>query len=99
MIEAVRLSIDGLAIPGYAGFQVMPEMPSKPSPSPEDIYRILDEVLATGVPVEIERGGKLLRIIPVDREAAEDGFPVFAVSEGAAPITLAMVLKALEDAE
>lgn len=99
MIEAVRLSIDGPAIPGYAGFQVMPEMPSKPSPSPEDIYRILDQVLATGIPVEIERGGKLLKIVPVDREAEEDGFPVFAVSEGAAPITLAMVQKALEDAE
>lgn len=66
MIEAVRLSIDGLAIPGYAGFQVMPEMPSKPRPSREDIYRILDQVLETGIPVEIERGGKLLKIIPVE---------------------------------
>jgi hypothetical protein len=29
----------------------------------ENIYRILDQVLETGVPVEIERGGKLLKII------------------------------------
>ncbi len=29
----------------------------------EDVYRILDEVLETGVPVEIERGGRRLRII------------------------------------
>lgn len=28
----------------------------------ENVYRILDQVLATGVPVEIERGGKILRI-------------------------------------
>ena len=28
-----------------------------------DIYKILDEVLATGVPVEIERKGRTLRII------------------------------------
>lgn len=30
----------------------------------QDIYRILDRVLETGVPVEIERGGRLLRIVP-----------------------------------
>ncbi len=28
----------------------------------ENVYRILDQVLETGVPVEIERGGKILRI-------------------------------------
>ncbi|MBI2572077.1 MAG: type II toxin-antitoxin system Phd/YefM family antitoxin [Candidatus Schekmanbacteria bacterium] len=28
-----------------------------------DIYHILDEVLATGMPVEIERHGKILRIV------------------------------------
>ena len=32
----------------------------------QDVYRILDEVLATGVPVEIERRGRLLRIVPVE---------------------------------
>jgi hypothetical protein len=32
----------------------------------QDIYRILDEVLATGVPVDIERRGRLLRIAPVE---------------------------------
>lgn len=31
----------------------------------ENVYRILDEVLATGVPVEIERKGRLLRVVPV----------------------------------
>ena len=30
----------------------------------QDIYRILDEVLESGVPVEIERRGKILRIMP-----------------------------------
>ncbi len=30
----------------------------------QDIYRILDEVLSSGVPVEIERRGKVLRIVP-----------------------------------
>jgi hypothetical protein len=29
----------------------------------ENIYRILDQVLETGVPVEIERRGRLLRIV------------------------------------
>lgn len=82
-------------------------MPSKPSPSSEDIYRILEQVLETGVPVEIEWGGKLLKIVPVEpcgstprpRETEEDGFPVFAVSAGAGAITLATVQKALEEAE
>lgn len=32
----------------------------------ENVYRILDEVLATGTPVEVERNGRLLRIVPVE---------------------------------
>jgi hypothetical protein len=32
-----------------------------------DIYRVLDEVLRTGQPVEIERGGRRLRIVPVEK--------------------------------
>lgn len=31
-----------------------------------NLYRVLDRVLATGIPVEIERGGKLLRIVPAE---------------------------------
>jgi len=30
----------------------------------QDIYRILDQVLESGVPVEIERRGKILKIVP-----------------------------------
>jgi antitoxin (DNA-binding transcriptional repressor) of toxin-antitoxin stability system len=47
-------------------------MPVKPSQLRENIYRILDQVLDTGVPVEIERHGKLLRIIPVERPSKLD---------------------------
>ncbi|MGI9054092.1 MAG: type II toxin-antitoxin system Phd/YefM family antitoxin [Ilumatobacteraceae bacterium] len=32
----------------------------------ENVYRILDEVLATGVPVDIVRNGRTLRIAAVD---------------------------------
>ena len=32
----------------------------------EDIYRILDRVLETGVPVEVRRKGRTLRITPTD---------------------------------
>lgn len=32
----------------------------------ENVYRILDEVLATGVPVEIERKGRLLRVVAAE---------------------------------
>lgn len=31
-----------------------------------DVYRILDEVLETGQPVEIQRGGHRLLIVPAD---------------------------------
>jgi prevent-host-death family protein len=30
-----------------------------------NIYTLLDEVLKTGIPIEIKRGGKKLRIIPL----------------------------------
>ena len=32
----------------------------------ENIYRLLDQVLETGVPIEIERKGRRLRIVPLD---------------------------------
>jgi hypothetical protein len=46
----------------------------------KDIYRLLDHVLETGTPLEIERKGKVLRIVlqePVDKLKAlpkRDGF-------------------------
>ena len=36
----------------------------KPSRLRENIYRVLDRVLETGVPVEIDRRGKVLKIVP-----------------------------------
>ena len=30
----------------------------------ENVYRILDEAIATGVPVEVIRKGKVLKIVP-----------------------------------
>ncbi len=32
----------------------------------QNVYRLLDEVLATGVPLEVERAGRRLRIVAVD---------------------------------
>ena len=32
-----------------------------------NIYNLLDEVLNTGVPIEINKGGRKLKIIPVDK--------------------------------
>lgn len=42
-------------------------MPVTPSQLRADIYRLLDEVLATGVPLEVERGGRTLQIVAKDR--------------------------------
>jgi len=33
----------------------------------ENIYNILDEALETGVPVEVERKGRVLKIVPPPR--------------------------------
>lgn len=32
-----------------------------------DIYNLLDEVLETGLPLEIKKGDKKLKIVPVDK--------------------------------
>ena len=37
-----------------------------------NIYSILDEVLATGVPVEIEHQGRILRIAPAETRSKLD---------------------------
>jgi hypothetical protein len=47
-------------------------MALKASSLRENIYRILDQVLETGVPVEIERHGKLLRIVPEEPRSKLD---------------------------
>lgn len=38
----------------------------------QNIYRLLDEVLETGVPLEIERKGRTLRIVPEERYSKLD---------------------------
>lgn len=40
-----------------------------------DIYRMLDEVLETGRPLEIERNGKTLVIAPKEQESIWDRLP------------------------
>ena len=47
-------------------------MALKASSLRENIYRILDQVLETGVPVEIERHGKILRIVPEEPKSKLD---------------------------
>ena len=42
-------------------------MPISASRLRENIYQILDQVLQTGVPVEIVRKGRKLRIVPEER--------------------------------
>jgi antitoxin (DNA-binding transcriptional repressor) of toxin-antitoxin stability system len=42
-------------------------MPYNATDLRREIYRILDRILETGEPVDVERNGRLLRIIPVER--------------------------------
>ena len=32
-----------------------------------NIYKVLDDVLVTGIPIEIKKNGKLLRITPIEK--------------------------------
>jgi antitoxin (DNA-binding transcriptional repressor) of toxin-antitoxin stability system len=41
-----------------------------------DIYNLLDEVLKTGLPLEIKKGGKRLRIVPVEKVDKLKNLPV-----------------------
>ena len=41
-------------------------MPLTASKLRENIYRLLDQVLETGIPLEIKRRGKILKIIPTE---------------------------------
>jgi prevent-host-death family protein len=50
-------------------------MPLTASKLRENIYRILDEVLRTGEPVEVVRKGRVIRIVPGDQEPALDRLP------------------------
>ncbi len=47
-------------------------MAIKASALRENIYRILDEVLETGVPIEIERRGKILQISTTETRSKLD---------------------------
>lgn len=38
----------------------------------QNIYKLLDQVLETGVPLEIERKGRRLRLAPIDGPAKLD---------------------------
>ena len=40
-----------------------------------NVYRLLDEVLETGQPLEIERGGKILVIAPKEKQSIWDRLP------------------------
>jgi len=37
-----------------------------------DLYRLLDQILETGVPIEVERNGRRLRIVPVESTSRLD---------------------------
>lgn len=39
----------------------------KPTELRRNLYTLLDEVLKTGIPLEIDRKGELLRIIPISK--------------------------------
>jgi prevent-host-death family protein len=48
----------------------------------QDIYRILDQVIETGIPVEIERKGKIVRLVPADSSEKLGRLPKRKLFEG-----------------
>ncbi|TNM38339.1 type II toxin-antitoxin system Phd/YefM family antitoxin [Nocardioides albidus] len=58
--------------------------PVSPSQLRQDIYRLIDRVIDTGEPLEIERKGHRLRLIadePVDRLSRISGNPAAVVGD------------------
>ena len=56
-----------------------------------NLYRVLDEVLETGLPVEIERSGRVLRIeavSPTDRLSRLEPHPDYIVGDPASIVHL-----------
>ena len=47
-------------------------MPIKATQLRQNLYQLLDSVLSSGLPLEIERNGKLLKIIPIDVKSKID---------------------------
>ena len=45
--------------------------PMSPTQLRTDIYQVLDQVLETGVPVIVQRAGRLLKILPVRDDEAK----------------------------
>ena len=48
----------------------------------QDIYRILDQILETGNPVEIKRRGRILRIVPEEPVSKFDNLVKRSVTTG-----------------
>ncbi|MFY9987456.1 MAG: hypothetical protein WAK31_22050 [Chthoniobacterales bacterium] len=48
------------------------DMVVKPSQLRADLYRLLDRVLKTGEPIEIDRGGKTLLLVPKEKKSKLD---------------------------
>lgn len=50
----------------------------------QNLYQILDQVLEKGIPVEIERKGKILRIVPETRKKKTDNLMEHKIINGKA---------------
>ncbi len=47
-------------------------MPVTASRLRQNVYRLLDEVLETGIPLEVERRGRLLKVVPMEKQSKLD---------------------------
>jgi len=56
-------------------------MPLTPSQLRENLYRILDQVIETGAPVEILRKGQIVRLVPDDPLARYQPMPGLLLCE------------------
>ena len=60
----IRIHFDVRVVKYYDAAMVV-----KPSRLRANLYRLLDHVLQTGEPIEIDRGGKKLLIVPKEKQA------------------------------
>jgi hypothetical protein len=59
----------------------------------QNVYRLVDEVLAMGVPLEVERAGRRLRIVAVDSTPTLSRLSAHPGSSGATLVTKDRIIR------
>ncbi|MDJ0600102.1 MAG: hypothetical protein QNJ37_14835 [Crocosphaera sp.] len=63
----------------------------------KNIDQLLDEILKTGIPIEVNKDGQLLKIIPINKP--KNSIPTATLSKPESKLSDSLLLNELEDNE